>query len=411
MSNIEATKRLREHNSDDRLLDFFSIKLDSPLNFGKHQIFIEKAAECDAETKTRLRACGKEIQLLVQAGREKATAAARTKLQACSEDFKTFGEHEWMSQCGKTSRHNILDQHFAVKCPKLEDEGTSGDDEDGHNEFSRARDNDAPFKLWPASTWLYQVVIHDSKKDIDKEIRRRRAQKLEAAATAAAIRARQTEVSVRADAARPEVTLGDHFKRLDRRIGELDESMSLIRRTSTTTDASQKTNGNDPDPAPLQSLQRKVVQLERKVHSMQVSTPHDTSKNETMADSADTQQSAGKRRRRRKERTEDLNDVDTTSQTSQTSLAAHTQHMMTSVPQYPRPPAPTHANGNGRNANHQHHGGHPSSQRQARGPAQTHDSAPRPQDGRQWQDNVQGQPGPNHGNHGRGRGRGRGRGF
>ena len=187
--------------------------------------------------------------------------------------------------------------------------------------------------------------------------------------------------------------------------------MSLIRRTSTTTDASQKTNGNDPDPAPLQSLQRKVVQLERKVHSMQVSTPHDTSKNETMADSADTQQSAGKRRRRRKERTEDLNDVDTTSQTSQTSLAAHTQHMMTSVPQYPRPPAPTHANGNGRKANHQHRGGHLSSQRQARGPAQTHDSAPRPQDGRQRQDNVQGQPGPNHGNHGRGRGRGRGRGF
>ncbi len=59
MSNIEATKRLQEHNSDDRLLVFFSIKLDSPLNFGKHHIYIDSAAECDAETKTRLRACGK----------------------------------------------------------------------------------------------------------------------------------------------------------------------------------------------------------------------------------------------------------------------------------------------------------------------------------------------------------------
>ena len=66
MSNIETTKRLREHNNDDRLLDFFNIKLDGPLNFGKHQTFIDRAAECDAETKTKLKACGKEIQLLVQ---------------------------------------------------------------------------------------------------------------------------------------------------------------------------------------------------------------------------------------------------------------------------------------------------------------------------------------------------------
>ncbi len=41
------------------------------------------------------------------------------------------------------------------------------------------------------------------------------------------LRARQTEVSVSTDAARPEVALGDHFRRLDRRMGELDESMSL----------------------------------------------------------------------------------------------------------------------------------------------------------------------------------------
>ena len=345
--------------------------------------------------------------------REKATDAARIKLQACSEDFKAFGEQEWIRQCGKTSRHNILDQHFAVECLKLKDEGASGDDED-RNELSRPRTNDAPVKPWSASAWLYQVAIHDSKKDIDKEIRRRRAQKLEAAATAAALRARQSEVNVRADNARPEVTLGDHLRRLDRHIDKLDESMSLIHtsshargRTSTTTDASQKTNGNDPDPAPLQNLQRKVVQLERKVHSMQVSGPHDTSKNETRADSADTQQPAGKRRRRKKVHTEDL-DVD---MTSQTSPAAYTQRTMTTAPQHPQPPAQIHASGSWRNANQQQRGDYQSSQGQARGPAQTHDNAPRPHDGRQRQDYVQGHHGPNHGNQGRGRGRGRGRGF
>jgi hypothetical protein len=29
-------------------------------------------------------------------------AAASTKLQACSKDFKTFGENEWRTQCKKT---------------------------------------------------------------------------------------------------------------------------------------------------------------------------------------------------------------------------------------------------------------------------------------------------------------------
>ena len=98
MSSLETTKKLREHNSDDRLLEVFNIKLDGPLNFGKHHVFVESAAECDAEIKAKLRACGKEIQLMVEAGRGKAIAATRIKLQVCSEDFKTFG---WQSTTAK----------------------------------------------------------------------------------------------------------------------------------------------------------------------------------------------------------------------------------------------------------------------------------------------------------------------
>jgi len=415
MSNIEKTKRLREQNSEDRLLEFFNIKLDGPLNFGKHQTFVDSAAECDAETKAKLRACGKEIQLLVQAGREKATAAARVKLQACSEDFKTFGEQEWMRQCKKTSHHNILDQHFAVKCRRQTDEVSSDDDENGPNrdEFSRPRaDEEESLELWKASTWLYQLAIHDSKTEIDKEIRRRRAQKLQAAETAATVRARQAEVNIRADAARPEVTLGDHFRMLDRRVAELDKGMSLMQANShaqdsapNTVDASQKTSDNNP--AQLRSLQQKVMQLKRTVQTLQISAPHDTSKNDTGADSADTQQPAGKRRRKKRPRAEDT--VASTANT--TSQAAHTQLTMTTTQQHPQPPAPNHANGNGRNVNQQHRGGHQGSQGQARGPAQTHVSAPQQQDGRKQQVNVQSQTAPNRGGRGRGRGRGQGRGY
>jgi hypothetical protein len=127
------------------------------------------------------------------------------------------GEEEWMRQCKTNSRHNILGQHFAVKSQKLTDQGESENDDDSPNKFSDQQQEAAPFTLWKASTWLYQAVIHDSKKDIDKEIRRHRAQALEDQRKAADLRARQARVDIRADAAKPEVTLGNHLRLLDRR--------------------------------------------------------------------------------------------------------------------------------------------------------------------------------------------------
>ena len=94
LSNIEKAKKLRDRNADDHLLEFFNVQLAGNLNSGKHQVFVDSAAECEAETKIKLRACGKKIQQLVQTGRENAAAAAGIKLRACSEDFKTLGEKE-----------------------------------------------------------------------------------------------------------------------------------------------------------------------------------------------------------------------------------------------------------------------------------------------------------------------------
>jgi hypothetical protein len=47
------------------------------------------------------------------------------------------------------------------------------------------------------STWLYNTAIHDSKKEVDIEIRKRRAQKIKSAAEAAQIRALQAMVDLR----------------------------------------------------------------------------------------------------------------------------------------------------------------------------------------------------------------------
>jgi hypothetical protein len=73
MSNAEKAKKLDDHDKGDRLFNFFNIQLGSQIKFGKHQIFEDCASDCEAEAKTKLRACGKEIQKIVQLGREKAT--------------------------------------------------------------------------------------------------------------------------------------------------------------------------------------------------------------------------------------------------------------------------------------------------------------------------------------------------
>jgi hypothetical protein len=65
------------HNADDHLRDFFNIQRERHLNFVKHQTFMDNAAEFKAEVKTKLSACGKEIQIMVQTGRDKTIAAAR----------------------------------------------------------------------------------------------------------------------------------------------------------------------------------------------------------------------------------------------------------------------------------------------------------------------------------------------
>ncbi len=90
-SNIEKAQTMQDHLAKDHFLDFFTFKLAGTLNFCKHQVFVDSAAECEAESKIKLIACGKEIQQLVHTGREKAADAARSKLRACSDDFKTFG--------------------------------------------------------------------------------------------------------------------------------------------------------------------------------------------------------------------------------------------------------------------------------------------------------------------------------
>lgn len=420
MTNIEKAQKLKDHNNDDRLLDFFDIKLRGPLNFGKHKIFEETAAECDNEAKHELRECGAKLQKLVQAGRERAIDASRAKLQACSEDFKAFGEKEWRTQCEKTSMHNILDQHFAVECHRTAEDTTLDAESESDDEFSKPPSNGDTERrqLWKASTWLYNVAIHESKKDVDREIRKRRAQKLKDRADAAILRNRQREVDISADAAKPEVTLGNHLRRLDERLDTMNESLSSIQATNPTQGKTLSTTGaiantQHEGAILVQQLRQQVVTLQNQMQTLLASGQPDAAapKNDTRADSAAPvpQQSAGiseSKRRRTHKRPRPEETGTTSAQTTWT--APDTQPKRTVIP-YPRPPAQHQASGNETRANQPQRNRHQGGQRQQSDRAQMRDDAQQPQDGRRRHNNDQGRPTSSWSNRSGGRGRDPGR--
>lgn len=411
MSNAEKAKKMDGHTKSDRLFNFFNIKLDGPIKFGKHQIFDDCAADCEAEAKAKLRACGMEIQKIVQLGREKATEAARNKLRACSEDFKTFGEIEWQKQCRKTSLHNILDQHFTVKCSHID---ASDNDESGGEQCNDADGNGESFTLWKASDWLYNVAIHESKKDIDKEIRHRRSQIVKAREDAAALRARQAQVNICADAAKPQIVLAEHLTRLDQKCEAMKEDIKIIQTTSSardkspdSTDADNTTSGNDPKT--IRQLQQKVKQHETQLQALQASVPQRASKNDTRAGSTATPQPAVNRKRRRNKRSRQN---DTESATVEPDLSTAIQpKTKRPVSQHPRPPTPNNASGNWKTANQQQRGGQHGAQRQKPDPDPTDDSAPQPPDARRRQNITQRHRHSNQRGRGGGPGRGQGRGY
>ncbi len=61
------------------------------------------------------------------------------------------------------------------------------------------------------------MANRESKKDIDKEIRHHRSQIVMAREDAAALQARQAQVNICADAAKPQIVLAEHLTRLDRK--------------------------------------------------------------------------------------------------------------------------------------------------------------------------------------------------
>jgi hypothetical protein len=108
------------------------------------------------------------------------------------------------------------------------------------------------------------VAIHDSKKEVDKDICQRRAQKIKAQADAATLRARQAQGNICADAAKPQVVLADHFARLDRQCEAMKEDIPVIKTSSSVNDKSPKSpNSTDADMTTSGNYPKAILKLKQ----------------------------------------------------------------------------------------------------------------------------------------------------
>ena len=397
ISNVGTAKKLEEKSKAGNLLNFYKFELSSELNFGQHQICQEAATECNTRLKQLIRDFGTNLQIETQIARECTANALRSKLKTCSADFLAFGKQEWENQCKKTSKFNILDQHFVVKGNDIETPMNTSDAEDAEDDAVELKDDavelkDMPkFQLYTMSTYLYAAAIHESKALVDKDIRKRRTQITEAKEEAAKLKALQREVDLRADAIKPSdavLTLGQRFAAINARVDKLQKT------ATQTTKVSHDDDG----------FEERLAALEERLRTLETSDPAAQprpSKNETQADTAETQQSANARRRWAKKRRAE------TSEASSTTPAPTTPRATPSGSQQPRPTTLNNVNGQGKASRNQDVG--PPGRQEKRGRDRSNDNARRPHE-RQRPQSAERQSGQPRFQRGQGSGRGPGQG-
>ena len=414
ISNVDTSKKLEENCKAGHLLNFYQLELSSKLKFGQHPICQDAATECNARLKQLIQDFGMKLQIETQVARFLTANELRNKLKACGEDFLEFGKQEWMKQCKKTSRFNILDQHFAVKGKLIEASESTPDDEEVAIELRKTPRSDpdkARFELFKMSAYLFSMAVNDSRRMVDKDIRNRRAQITAANEKAAREKAVQREVDIRADAVKPTdavETLSQKFEQLHARIDELQRAQAdtVTRATAasrTTTLPSEEVFDDDAD----EENTRRLAALEERLRAIESSgqaAKLQPSKNVRTADSAETQQSTHQPRRRKKRRAETA-----TSESTNATPAPTTPRMMTSGPQAPRPTTQNVGNGSRATWSKQRHPRPPGNQ-ENRGNDQSYDDARRPHDRQQRPRSAERQQDQPRFQRGGGNGRGPGRG-
>ena len=292
IKNSSQIQKLESNAENDILPRFFRLTPIEAPNFGKHEILVKAASDYYNQVKIVLRDIGMQLQNDARKAREKANQEILQEMQKCKQEFLDLAEADWTRLCYKTSRHNILDQRYAVRLKprakvmsELDEVDDSSEDDYDKIDDSQPKkaDND---DLCVLSTFLYSLAMSDAKKKVDDEILRRRAQISADREAAKKLKEKQAAVNLRADSA----SLPDISETLFSRFARIDSAVEELKENAMNTASSKHVSEEDTSAtlsARLDTLTKVVLQLQDKLAAnAQASSDTSTDTSGTSATSA-----------------------------------------------------------------------------------------------------------------------------
>ena len=292
IKNSSQIQKLESNAENDILPRFFRLTPIEAPNFGKHEILVKAASDYYNQVKIVLRDIGMQLQNDARKAREKANQEILQEMQKCKQEFLDLAEADWTRLCYKTSRHNILDQRYAVRLKprakvmsELDEVDDSSEDDYDKIDDSQPKkaDND---DLCVLSTFLYSLAMSDAKKKVDDEILRRRAQISADREAAKKLKEKQAAVNLRADSA----SLPDISETLSSRFARIDSAVEELKENAMNTASSKHVSEEDTSAtlsARLDTLTKVVLQLQDKLTAnAQASSDTSTDTSGTSATSA-----------------------------------------------------------------------------------------------------------------------------
>ena len=292
IKNSSQIQKLESNAANDILPRFFRLTPIEAPNFGKHEILVKAASDYYNQVKIVLRDIGMQLQNDARKAREKANQEILQEMQKCKQEFLDLAEADWTRLCYKTSRHNILDQRYAVRLKprakvmsELDEVDDSSEDDYDKIDDSQPKkaDND---DLCVLSTFLYSLAMSDAKKKVDDEILRRRAQISADREAAKKLKEKQAAVNLRADSA----SLPDISETLSSRFARIDSAVEELKENAMNTASSKHVSEEDTSAtlsARLDTLTKVVLQLQDKLAAnAQASSDTSTDTSGTSATSA-----------------------------------------------------------------------------------------------------------------------------
>ena len=252
ISNNDVANRLSENCRTNDLIKFYRFELNGKVNLGPHDICSKAAAELEETFNNDLKEMGLKFQRLTQCARMQTALKLLDELENCSVEFENYGKKQWEDLCRQHSHHNIFDQKFTVKfthpeqsdkvTPCVDQENVDDDDDEVYYEAFEFANEEAltnievsksssksTISMFKLSTYVFGMAIHDCREKVNALIIRHRKKLTDLKLKAAALKAKQANVDIRADSMTPvdiAATIGQQLAQVHTRIDRVQATLA-----------------------------------------------------------------------------------------------------------------------------------------------------------------------------------------